>query len=168
MSVKHIGLVLDHFDAKPALKLVAIILADHADSDGLCWPSYRRVALRANMDERTVRRHIKTLQELGIITKLRTGSVTQKDGKTVRITNAYRVNEMVLLRRKELSPTRLLVTAKTVHLEVDKKRHSRGGPLTTKPSKNHKSNHQYDEAVENNREPVSLDDVLGSVLGADS
>ena len=168
MSVKHVGLVLDHLDAKPALKLVAIILADHADSDGLCWPSYRRISQRSNMDERTVRRHVKALQDMGVITKLRTGSVIEKDGKAVRITNAYRVNEVVLLRRGKLSTSRPVDGVKSVHLEVDKKRRSRGAGLSTKSSFNHQTNHQYDESVDNSREPVSLDDVLGSILGGDS
>lgn len=164
MSVKHIGLILDHFDAKPAIKLVAIILADHADSDGICWPSYRRISERANMDERTVRRHVKELINLGILTKLRTGSLTKKDGQILRITNAYRVNEHIIVNRKKLSPRPLLVSDTTVHLDMDKNSRSRGAGLSTKPSLNHKSNHQGSKPVDNSREPVTLDEVFANMM----
>lgn len=167
MSVKHVGLILDHFEAKPALKLVAIILADHADGDGYCWPSYRKIAERANMDERTVRRHVKTLQELAIVTKLRTGSLTNKDGRIVRITNAYRVNEHILVNRRKLSPTTLLITAQNVHLEEDKKSRSRGAGLSTKSSINHQSNRQYRKPGDNSRDPQSLEDVFDQILGVE-
>ena len=73
MSVRHVGLVLDHLEASPGVKLVAMILADHADADGVCWPSYRRVAQRSCLGERTVRRYVRELIERGIVTKLNTG-----------------------------------------------------------------------------------------------
>lgn len=167
MSVKHIGLVLDHFDAAPAIKLVAIILADHADNDGLCWPSYRRIAQRANMSERTVRRHIKELQDLGIITKLRTGHLLKTGDKVQRISNAYRVNAHIIQGRKtlKLSTNRLGISDTDDHLEVDKSRRSRWSAMTTKPSMNHHSNHQHSKPVDNSgREPISLDDMLAQIM----
>ena len=169
MSVKHIGLILDHFETKDSsLKLVAIILADHADSEGLCWPSYRKIAERANMHERSVQRHIKRLIELGIISKLRTGTITHKDGKAVRITNAYRVNAHIIERRGRLSTRTLWKGDTDVYLEDDKPVPSRTTRVSTKPSLNHQSNRQSCEAVDNSRDPVALDDVLDNILGAAS
>ncbi len=63
LSVRHIGLVLDHLEAPAPVKLVALILADHCDADGFCWPSYRRIAERSCLSERSVRRHVHELIE---------------------------------------------------------------------------------------------------------
>ncbi|WP_161512724.1 helix-turn-helix domain-containing protein [Actinomyces howellii] len=49
-------------------KLVLAALADQADDDGWCWPSQATVAERCEMGERTVRRHIATLRDLGLLT----------------------------------------------------------------------------------------------------
>ena len=105
MSVRHIGLVLDHLEASPAVKLVALILADHADSDGVCWPSYRRIAERSCMSQVTVKRHVRALRTSGIVTKIRTGTISTIHGRTLRITNAYRINADVLASRQSLLST---------------------------------------------------------------
>lgn len=166
MSVKHIGLVLDHFNTKDArLKLVAIILADHADSDGLCWPSYRKIAERANIHERSVQRHVKTLIELGIITKLRTGSVTMKDGKVQRLSNAYRVNAHIIINRMKLSTKPLGINDTGVYLEDDINDGSGMTQVSTKPSLNHQSNHQKSEPGDNSREPESLEEIFAQMIG---
>ena len=91
MSVRHIGLVLDHLEAPAPVKLVALILADHCDADGFCWPSYRRLAERSCISERSVRRHVAGLIAAGLLAKVRTGHVTTRDGRPLRVTNAYRL-----------------------------------------------------------------------------
>lgn len=167
MSVTHIGLILDHFDTtNSSLKLVAIILADHADSDGLCWPSYKKIAQRANMHERSVARHIKELIDLGIISKLRTGSLVKKDGEIIRISNAYRVNAHIIVNRKKLSTKPLCIDDTDVYLGHDTGVASRSTRVSTKPSSNHQLNHQSSKAVDNSREPAGLGDVLDNMLGA--
>lgn len=52
----------------PTPKLVLAALADQADDDGWCWPSQAVIAERCEMGERTVRRHIATLRDLGLLT----------------------------------------------------------------------------------------------------
>ena len=84
------------------MKLVALILADHCDADGFCWPSYRRIAERSCLSERSVRRHVHELIERGVVAKVRTGHVTTKDGRRLRVTNAYRVNADALADRPSL------------------------------------------------------------------
>ena len=98
MSVRHVGLVLDHLEASPGVKLVAMILADHADADGVCWPSYRRVAQRSCLGERTVRRYVRELIERGIVTKLNTGRGPAK-GETAGswTPNLYRIESVALV-----------------------------------------------------------------------
>lgn len=165
MSVKHIGLVLDYFDTSNArLKLVAIILADHADAEGLCWPSYRKIAERANIHERSVQRHIKELIDLGVISKLRTGTLIKTNGGEIqRVTNLYRVNAHVLVKGKDLSTDGLWINDTDVYLEVDKKGRSRSTPVSTKPSLNHQSNRKYQKSVDNHsREIVSLSELVAT------
>lgn len=163
MSVKHIGLVLDNFDAPPALKLVAIILADHADSDGVCWPSYRKIAERANQSERNVRRLVRQLIEQGIVTKLRTGTLIKQGDKVMRVSNAYRVNAHAIQGRKllRLSTDDLGTSDRVGHLEMAKSGRSRWTPLATKPSDKHKSNRKQDPSVDNLQK---LDEILAQLL----
>lgn len=158
------ALVFDHLSAQPATKLVALILADHADSDGLCWPSYRRIAARLGKDERTARRHVKELIDLGVVTKLRTGTVINKEGKTTRITNLYRVEAEILASMPSLSSTdSLCTTSESDHLKVDKTDHLRGAPVSTKPSfKTPTSNRQHRQRVHNS-DAIALGDLLAEV-----
>lgn len=96
MSILHMSLVMDHLDAAPAVKLVALILADHADSDGICWPSYRRIAERSCLSERTVRRYVGELVRAGVVRKLKTGGLTSEGGARVWTTNHYRIEAEAL------------------------------------------------------------------------
>jgi DNA-binding MarR family transcriptional regulator len=159
VSVKHIGLVLDHLAAKPSVKLVALILADHADADGICWPSYRRLSDRSGLDVRTVRRHVKTLIEQGLITKLRTGTiVTLADGTRRRLTNHYRIETDALAALPSLLSTgSMRIEVEDDHLEEDKGDRSRWTPATTEPSKNHHSNRHAVGNEDNYRDPILLD-----------
>jgi biotin operon repressor len=50
-------------------KLVLMALADHANSDGECWPSMKRVAKLTGISSRQVSTHIVTLEALGYVTK---------------------------------------------------------------------------------------------------
>jgi len=162
MSVKHIGLLLDHFQAPPALKLISIILADHADSEGLCWPSYRKIAQRACMSERQVRRHIKELQVRGIITKIRTGTIVKDGEKITRISNAYRVNAHIIVAKLSTEP--LLISDTGDRLHVDAGGRDRWSPTTTKPSLNHQPNRQNDPPVDNSETLVSLVDIIRQAM----
>lgn len=162
MSVKHIGLLLDHFQAPPALKLISIILADHADSDGICWPSYRKIAERACMSERQVRRHVKELQRLGIVTKIRTGTIVKQGDKISRISNAYRVNANAIVSKLSTEP--LLITDTNDRLEVDAGDRTRGSRVTTKSSFNHQPNRHTDPPVDNSESLVSLVDIIRQAM----
>ena len=132
MSVRHIGLVLDHLEAPPPVKLVALILADHADADGFCWPSYRRIAERSCLSERTVRRYVHVLMDAGFVTKVRTGSVTSKSGRRLRTTNAYRIDADALAACPSLLSTDgLCIVAADDHLEVAVSGQCRGSGTAT-------------------------------------
>ena len=162
VSVKHMGLVFEHLKVKPAPKLVALVLADHANADGVCWPSYKRIAQYTGMDKRTIQRHVKALIEMGVVSKLRTGAVIKKDGKTLRVSNAYRVHERALIK---LSTDAAFGGGSVDYLESDKNDTKRVGGLSTKPLKNHHlNNHKYCGNVDNSREPSSIDNALDDFL----
>ena len=60
----------------PLVKFVLVALADQADDYGYCWPSQKKIAEKVCQGERTVRRHIATLRDLGLLTVIRRSSTT--------------------------------------------------------------------------------------------
>lgn len=52
-----------------ARKLVLIKLADNANDQGICWPSYKNLAINCEMSRRTVMRHVEDLILTGFIKK---------------------------------------------------------------------------------------------------
>lgn len=61
------SLQLPDIPNKMAAKGVLNALADHADENGRSWPSAARLALFTGCDEKTARRALKTLIELGLV-----------------------------------------------------------------------------------------------------
>ncbi|MGL4520779.1 MAG: helix-turn-helix domain-containing protein [Phocaeicola sp.] len=57
----------DMTDVAPA-GLTLILLSGYVGADWKCWPSYELLAQRSGQGVRSVKRHIKWLLELGIIT----------------------------------------------------------------------------------------------------
>lgn len=57
---------------------VLVALANYADSQGWCYPSQETLAKRTSQDERTVRDHLKALEEEGLIAR---EPRRRKDGK---------------------------------------------------------------------------------------
>ena len=54
----------------PTARLVLVVLADHAGDDGRdAFPSVARIASAAEVTERTVQRHLRDLEEAGLIVK---------------------------------------------------------------------------------------------------
>lgn len=54
----------------PALKVVLLVLANYADDCGRCWPSQVRIAYESEVSERSVRRALKKLESLGLLSRL--------------------------------------------------------------------------------------------------
>lgn len=53
-------------------KMVLLKLADQANDDGLCWPSYQTIAEACEISRRSVIRHIQKLEEDGYLTITKT------------------------------------------------------------------------------------------------
>lgn len=51
----------------PAAKLVLVRLADMANDEGVCWPSYASIARDCEIDRRSVRRIVASLEAAGIV-----------------------------------------------------------------------------------------------------
>lgn len=67
----------------PTRKLVLLKLADNANDNGKCWPSYDHIAEMCEIDRRTAMRHIKALTESGLLT------LTYRKGEKGNSSNMY-------------------------------------------------------------------------------
>lgn len=76
MSIQAVGWVLTQ-GIETSSKFVLVALANYADENGKCWPSQARLAKDTSMAERTVRKHLKLLEEAGYITRVKR---RRKDG----------------------------------------------------------------------------------------
>ena len=84
MSVEMISLVLNHSRSEGRAKVVLIGIANHHGDNG-AWPSIATLAKYANSSERSVKRDIKYLQELGELVVEPQGG----EGKSQYKTNKY-------------------------------------------------------------------------------
>lgn len=74
MSIRYMTLVWDLPLGNSGKKLVALALADNANDEGECYPSLSTIARKTDLDERTVRRAIRSLEEDGLLqTRTRSG-----------------------------------------------------------------------------------------------
>lgn len=67
MSFKLAVLAFEAKVGSPLRKLVLLKLADQANDDGICWPSYETIAEACEVDRRSVMRHVKKLEEDGFL-----------------------------------------------------------------------------------------------------
>ena len=69
MSIDALNWAWDQACPNPTAKLVLMALADHANADGECWPSMKKIAGRSQISSRQVSTHITALMELGLVEK---------------------------------------------------------------------------------------------------
>lgn len=78
MSIKIMSRVWDEMPYDQTTLLVLLCLADHADDNGVCWPSIPRIAERARCTERWCRDVIGELEKKGHLEReLRPGQTTK-------------------------------------------------------------------------------------------
>lgn len=70
----------------PLRKLVLVKLADNANDDGECWPSYQKIADTCEISRRSAINHIKWLEEHGFLI-----SCARKDADGMNRTNIYKL-----------------------------------------------------------------------------
>ena len=66
MSAKLMGQAFE-YDLAPRLKLLLLAIADHANDDGLCYPSQKRLAVKVACSVRQIRNLIATLVSDGLV-----------------------------------------------------------------------------------------------------
>lgn len=70
MSVHVMSAVIHHSLATGPTFTVALILADHADSRGWCWPSIDKIADESRVSRSTVKRSLNELEALGEVERV--------------------------------------------------------------------------------------------------
>ncbi len=73
----------------PIRKLVLIKLADNANDNGECWPSYQHIADHCECSRSAVRTHIDALIGMGVLTKENRMGINNGKGNT---SNVYYLN----------------------------------------------------------------------------
>lgn len=65
----------------PLRKLVLLKLADNANDQGECWPSYQHIADQCEIGRSTVKSHIRALEEMGVLSRefRRNGELNQSN-----------------------------------------------------------------------------------------
>lgn len=69
MSLRAISWALDVEGLPPVAKLILLSMADHANEDDLCWPSYTTLARRSGVHPDTVKGHVRLLREKGYVVR---------------------------------------------------------------------------------------------------
>ncbi|CSQ82933.1 helix-turn-helix domain-containing protein [Shigella sonnei] len=74
----------------PLRKLILIKLADNANDNGECWPSYQHVADQCEVSRSTVKSHIRALEEMGLLKRecRRKGELNQSNVFYLTLDNA--------------------------------------------------------------------------------
>lgn len=67
MSIRVMTQVWDLVQLNQSQTLVLLALADHADDEGVCWPSIDRIAKKARLERRATQRIIRALEDAGYL-----------------------------------------------------------------------------------------------------
>jgi len=86
MSINQMLLAMKSKVGSPARKLVLIKLADNANDDGYCFPSYANLADHCEMSRRSVIVHINNLEKDGLLVK------TQRKKSSGNTSNSYQLS----------------------------------------------------------------------------
>lgn len=77
----------------PLRKLVLIKLADNANDEGECWPSYQHIADQCEVSRSTVKSHIRALEDMGLLKRefRRKGELNQSNVFYLMLDNAQQI-----------------------------------------------------------------------------
>lgn len=110
MSIKATNWVWG-LELPPTPKLILMALADEADDDGNCWPSIKRIARKACVSDRTVRR---TLKEYGDSGLLKVVPRTRSDGGQSSNNYTLSLGQVIQQQQRIRPPDNLSPPANTV------------------------------------------------------
>ncbi|AGN34155.1 O protein [Vibrio phage VD1] len=100
MSVKVMSYVWDISLFKGSDKLVMLCLADHADDNGVCWPSIDTIARKSGVSPTTVKSTLKKLEAGGWLFK-KNQFKKAETGRLVRSNNQYQLPVMLLKKKAD-------------------------------------------------------------------
>lgn len=83
MSMRLMAQAMNCKVGNPARKLVLLKLADNANDDGICFPSYQYIADKCEMTRRSAINHIEYLIKMGLVSK------KERKNKDGSISNLY-------------------------------------------------------------------------------
>lgn len=126
MSVKVMAAVWE-MDLARADKLVLLAFADHADDDGICYPSVARIAWKTGYSERSIQRVLRRLEAAEIL------AIVEPGGAGQRATTVYRVDPA---KGDNLAPFGS-ARATTPSAKSDTRVPVRATPVSPEPSENH-------------------------------
>lgn len=69
MSIRVMTEIWDNAPLCGSTKLLLLCLADHANDDGICWPSIGRLAARCGLQDRQTQNQLERLERQGYITR---------------------------------------------------------------------------------------------------
>ncbi|EMO8006534.1 helix-turn-helix domain-containing protein [Salmonella enterica] len=77
----------------PLRKLVLIKIADNANDEGECWPSYQHIADQCEVSRSTVKSHIRALEDMGLLKRefRRKGELNQSNVFYLTLDNAQQI-----------------------------------------------------------------------------
>ncbi|MGF1464118.1 MAG: helix-turn-helix domain-containing protein [Maricaulaceae bacterium] len=86
---------------KSPAKFLLWALANYADEQGSCYPSYQTLAYDTELSEKTIQRHMEALEALGLVTRYR-----PKNPDGPRAGYRYRLNLDAMRRQRQERPKR--------------------------------------------------------------
>ena len=124
MSIEAVRHVLERSKTKGAQRLILIAIAEHADSNGIAWPSIETIARLANCSGRFVKETIK---------KLKSGDLIIEKGGGRGRSNRYRIPLETVNSASPITESER-VNSETQRVNSDAQK---GEPQFTRTIKNH-------------------------------
>lgn len=144
----------------PIRKLVLIKLADNANDNGECWPSYQHIADHCECSRSAVREHVEALIEMGLLKKFNRPGV--KNGKG-NASNVYTLNLDKRVSLKSTPP----VTPKSIVPVMSENRGMPSGSIPPVPAGSTRMGH-YSEPSIDPKNPLSPQWEEDAVIHADA
>lgn len=105
MSIRYFSAVMEAKIGGGTRKLVLLKLADCANDDGVCWPTYETISKHCETERRNVMRYIKSLKEDGLV------KVEHRMGPNGNRSNYYILNYQAIKSRGGNIDTRGVVNS---------------------------------------------------------
>jgi len=124
MSIKIMSSVWE-LDLKVGLKMVLLALSDHANDDGVCWPSYRKLQKKCSCSRSGLMDKMKKLEQLGYLVR------EHRIESNKQMSNNYLINLETILDKNNLEEGSKIWTGGVQNLDPGG---LKSGPPSNEPS----------------------------------